>query len=109
VIQTCQNNVKVIFPRGQADNYGKQNGVRIPRQILISRGYSGPIRHHFDDNRILVAKHDRRFSFHTLIFVTMSFYIVIYLLYFLYIHILNLFHYFSFLLRNTIYVNGTAK
>ena len=50
VIQTCQNNVKVIFPRGQADNYGKQNGVRIPRQILISRGYSGPIRHHFGDN-----------------------------------------------------------
>ena len=65
MIQTCQNNVKVIFPRGQADNYGKQNGVRIPRQILISRGYSGPIKHHFDDNRILVAKHDRRFSFHS--------------------------------------------
>ena len=64
VIQTCQNNVKVIFPRGQADNYGKQNGVRIPRQILISRGYSGPITHHFGDNRILVVKHDRGFSFH---------------------------------------------
>ena len=52
MIQTCQHNVKVIFPRGQADNYGKQNGVRIPRQILISRGHSGPIRHHFGDSRI---------------------------------------------------------